>query len=650
MSHETGEDQRALFRILDLLRVSSILILLLHFYFQFYPNPGEQATNPILDRLLVVITNTGGFDTPIKTKLIALGLLAISLLGARGKKMPEYTLAMGLAWLFSGLFLYFTSALLTGVSWLYMISCASGFLLTLHGGIYLTRIVWRRAEPDIFNRLHESFPQEERSLTNASSINLPARYRYKKEDRDSWVNIIDPFRGTLILGSPGSGKTWYLVEPMIRQYIEKGFALLVYDFKYDDLSKIVYNHFQKNKSAYPKTAAYYNLHFGDLRRSHRCNPLHPSTLHDLQDAGEAARTVLLGMQTQGGERQNEFFLESAINFVQALIWFLRLYQQGAYCSWPHVIELAQTPYNELFPVLSAEPQLRALVTPFIDAYKTAPEQLSGQIASATISLARLSSPQVYYIMTGNDFSLDLNNPAAPKLLTIGSNPQKTDTYGPMISAYINTINRLANRKAMYPLAEIFDEFSTVRVHTIIKTIATGRSNRMAITLCTQDASQLRLAYGKEFTDVILNSCGNILSGQTAGDTAKLLSDRFGKTRQDRESLTTNATDLQITQSSQLENVLPVSRIASLSAGEFVGMVADTPAQPIALKTFCCRFTNDSAVLDRETAAYQDLPIIKEVTEELLMTNFHRTRAEIEELISSELRRIKNSPQLAHLLL
>lgn len=220
----------------------------------------------------------------------------------------------------------------------------------------------------------------------------------------------------------------------------------------------------------------------------------------------------------------------------------------------------------------------------------------------------------------------------------------------MISAYINTINRLANRKAMYPLAEIFDEFSTVRVHTIIKTIATGRSNRMAITLCTQDASQLRLAYGKEFTDVILNSCGNILSGQTAGDTAKLLSDRFGKTRQDRESLTTNATDLQITQSSQLENVLPVSRIASLSAGEFVGMVADTPAQPIALKTFCCRFTNDSAALDRETAAYQDLPIIKEVTEELLMTNFHRTRAEIEELISSELRRIKNSPQLAHLLL
>ncbi|HEX3934808.1 MAG TPA: YWFCY domain-containing protein, partial [Puia sp.] len=605
MSHETGEDQRALFRILDLLRVSGILILLLHFYFLSYPD--GQPANPILDRLLTVIIDTGGFNTMTKPKLIALGLLAISLLGARGKKMPEYTLGTGLAWLFSGLFLYFASAFLIGAIWLYMIGCASGFLLTLHGGIYLSRIVWRRSEPDLFNRLHESFPQEERRLTNAWSINLPARYCYKKEERDSWVNIIDPFRGTLILGSPGSGKTWYLVEPMIRQFIERKFSILVYDFKYDDLSRIVYNHFEKNRSAYPATTAYYNLHFGDLNRSHRCNPLHPATLDDLQDAGEAARTVLLGMQTQGGERQSEFFLESAINFVQALIWFLRLYKQGVYCSWPHVIELAQTSYNELFPVLSAEPQLRALVKPFIDAYHDAPEQLSGQIASATISLARLSSPQVYYIMSGNDFTLDLNNPAAPKLLTIGSNPQKTDTYGPMISAYINTINRLANRKAMYPLAEIFDEFSTVKVHTIIKTIATGRSNKMAVTLCTQDASQLRLAYGKEFTDVILNSCGNILSGQTGGDTAKLLSDRFGKTMQDRESLTTNTADLQITQSSQLEYVLPVSRIASLSAGEFVGMVADTPTQPIAQKTFCCRLTNDPAALTRETAAYHDLP-------------------------------------------
>ena len=253
-------------------------------------------------------------------------------------------------------------------------------------------------------------------------------------------------------------------------------------------------------------------------------------------------------------------------------------------------------------------------------------------------------------MTGDDFTLDLNDPEAPKLLTIGSNPQKTETYGPMIAAYINTINRLTNKKDQHPLAEIFDEFSTVKVHTITRSLATGRSNRMAITLCTQHTSQLSLAYGKDFADVIFNTCANIISGQTSGDAAKLLSDRFGKTMQDRDSLTTTSDDLHITQSTQLEYSLPVSRIAALSSGEFVGMVADTPAQPIALKTFNCRLINDPAALAQEASTYQPLPQVRTVTNESLRTHFELIRNQVDGIIKSELTRIKDSPELAHLVI
>jgi len=650
MTQQTGEDERSLHKILDFLRMGSIVILLLHYFYQSCPACQTwQDTTPIIDNLLTAIANTGLFETTLKPKLITIALLSISLLGAKGAKAPQYTFSRALTYLSIGLTLYFGSSLLLDTSLVYIIVTSAGYLFILHGGLYTTRIVWRRQEPDIFNRIHESFPQEERKIQNEYSLHLPAQYFYKEQLIESWINIVDPFRGSLFLGTPGSGKTWYLIEPLIKQYISKGYALLVYDFKYDDLSKIVYNHFEQNKRKYPGTPKYYNLHFGDLHRSHRCNPLHPATLNDIQDAGEAARAVMLGMNSQEFSRHGEFFLESAINFVQALVWYLRIYKRGIYCSWPHVIELGQIPYKDLFPVLLAEPGLQALMTPFKNALINAPEMLDGQIATAAISLAKLSSPAVYYIMSGDDFDLDLNNPREPKLLTIGSDPQKADTYGPMISAYINTINRLCNKKERHPLAEIFDEFSTVRVHTIVRSIATGRSNKMAITLCVQDISQLRLAYGREFADVIVGTCGNIISGQAGGDTAKYLAEIFGKTMQDRESLTTTQTDLHITQSRQLENSIPVSRIASLSSGEFVGMVADTPIQPIDLKTFSCRIINDPAALAQEAASYKELPKTNNVSPEDLIINFQKIRSEIEKLIKDEHSRIRNSPEHCHLL-
>ena len=659
MSRSTGENESSLHEILNLIRMTSIVLLMLHFYYYAYSAFRDWGlTTHLVDVFLANLGRTGLFSHFLVSKTAAFLLLGISLLGSQGKKEPDYTAKEGVVITATGLALYFGSAAILlpdfppqHLAILYIILCTGGYLLLLKATAYFSRIIWRKAPPDIFNRLHESFPQEERLITNDYSVNLPARYQYQGETRDSWINFIDIFRSTLILGSPGSGKTWHIVQNFIKQQIGKHFAMLLFDLKYDELSKIAYNYFLQHRSGYPGEPAFYNISFDDLSRSHRCNCLAPSTMTDITDAGEAARTILLGLNPDWVSKQGEFFSESAINFVKALIWFLHQYQGGKYCSWPHVIELAQTPYKKLFTVLAAEPQIRTQISAFINAYlHGAADQLEGQIASATISLAKLSSPAIYYVLTGDDFTLDLNNPKMPKILTIGGNPQKTGTYGPIIAAYINTVNRLANRKGMHPLSVILEEFSSIIVHTIDKSIATGRSNKMAITLCLQDASQLRLAYGKEFAEVILQTCGNIIAGQVSGETAKMLSDRFGKTMQDRESITFTTTDTTITQSGQLEYSIPVSRISSLSSGEFVGMVADRPDQPIELKTFCCRIVNDPGALAQEEAAYKELPVVCKVTPEMLLDNFQQVRNDIAALIRSEMQRIENTPDLQHLLI
>jgi hypothetical protein len=655
MPDSTGDNAESLHRILQLIFISSLLLLLLHFFYSYYDLARDnQLTGEFTDTLIDSLGHGTVFGSTLGARSLAFLLLAISLLGAKGKKDPAYTPAAGIRKVAIGLALYFGSAVIRYFPFpighlliLDLPGTATGYLMILHGGNYLSRIVWQQSPKDIFNRLHETFPQEERLLVNEYSVNLPAHYQYRNETRSSWINLVNPFRGTLILGLPGSGKTRYIIQRIIRQQISKGYAMLLYDFKYDDLSRIAYNCFLQHKAVYPGDPAFYNIQFDDLSRSNRCNPLAPETMNDIMDAAESARTCLLGMNMDWVAKQGDFFVESPINFMTALIWFLRRYEDGRYCTLPHVIELAQVNYKTLFTILRAEPEIEALVNSFVNALLHGTmEQLDGQVASATISLARLSSPGLYYVLTGNDLTLDLNDPEHPKILTIGNTPQKAATYAPVLSLYINSINRLANRKGMIPFAEVLDEFSTVLVQSIDKTIATGRSNRIAVTLAVQDASQLRLAYGKEFADVVLHTCGNIISGQNIGDTAKWLSERFGKSMQDRESLAFSSADATVTLSRQLEPYVPVSRISSLSAGEFVGMVADDPDQAIELKAFCCRVEAEREGKSDE----KELPVVRQVTPEMVMANFKLVKADVARMVREELERIETTPELRHLVI
>lgn len=660
MASNTGENDQALRRILDMTRLISLALLGLHFYYFCYTAFVQwKLVSTFSDRILENIFKTGLFATFNRTKLIALAFLAISLLGAKGKKEEKLSTKTSLIYILIGVTIYFFNRWILSlpaqpvfVSTMYIAASAIGFMLILSGGTMLSRVIRLKINgQDIFNKENETFPQHEQLIDNEYSINLPARYNLKGKIRKSWINFINPFRGLLVLGSPGSGKSYFVIRHVITQHIRKGFSMFVYDFKFDDLSKITYNTWLKNRDKYKVPPQFYVINFDDLSRTHRCNPLDPAGLIDITDAAEAARTILMGLNREWIKRQGDFFVESPINFLTAIIWFLRKYQDGAFCTLPHVVELMQIEQDKLFTVLRTEPEIQAMISPFVSAFvNDATQQLEGQIASAQISMARLASHSLYYVLSGNDFTLDINNPDEPKIVCMGNNPQKLLTYGAVLSLYITRLIKLVNKKGKLKSSLIFDEFPTIYLNHMDSLIATARSNKVSTTLGIQDFSQLRKDYGKEQADVIMNITGNIISGQVSGDTAKQLSERFGKIMQDRTSLSINRTDTSISRSKQLDSAIPPSKISSLSSGEFVGMVADNPDQKIELKAFQCEIINDHDALKKEEGGYQDIPMIRKIDDGIVQRNYHQIIQDVQDIVQSEMERLLNDPELVHLVL
>ncbi|MDR2275349.1 MAG: YWFCY domain-containing protein [Sphingobacterium sp.] len=648
----TGEDIQGLRKIVDFTRLLSIFILAIHFYLACYPAfVAWGFTADITDRVVQNIVKTGLFADYLRPKLGTLLLLVTFLVGIKGKKDEKISRKKIAVYLILGLILYFTS---TGILYMrldaepkaifYITVVSIGYLLMLTGGTWLSRLLKNMLNNDIFNEENETFPQEERLLENEYSVNLPAKYRLKKEIRNSWINFINMFRGLLVIGTPGSGKSYFVVRHIIDQHIKKGFSMFVYDFKFDDLTKIAYNKLLQYQGNYAVPPTFYIINFDDMNRTHRCNPLDPTSMEDITDAIEASRTIMLGLNRSWIKSQGEFFTESPINFLTAIIWYLRKYEGGRFCTLPHVIELMQTEYDPLFAILDREEEIKVLVNPFISAFKNkAMEQLEGQIASAKIALARLASPQLYYVLNGNDFTLDINNPQDPKIVAMGNNPLKIQIYGAVLSLYINRMIKLVNRKKQLKSSLIFDEFPTVFVggsSGIDGLLATARSNFVATTLAVQNYEQLKKDYGDEQANVITNIVGNVISGQVMGNTAKSVSELFGKIQQEKMSQNIGGSETSFTKSTQMDLAIPSAKIAQLSSGEFVGIVADNPEAKIKLKMFHCEIQNDHKAIAEEERQYKEIPEIATVTNQEIQDNYELIKNEVRHIVRSELNAIR----------
>lgn len=539
-----------------------------------------------------------------------------------------------------------------------MSALAAGYICLLTAGMWVGRLLKEHLMDDVFNEENESFMQETRLITNEYSVNLPTRFYYKKKWHDGWINVVLPQRGCIVVGSPGSGKSYCVINQFIKQQIEKGYALYCYDFKFPDLSLIVYNHLLKNKDKYKANVQFYVINFDDPRHSHRCNPINPTFMSDIADAYESAYVIMLNLNRTWIQKQGDFFVESPIVLFAAIIWYLKIYENGKYCTFPHAIELLNKPYSDIFTILSSYRELENYLSPFMDAWKGgAMEQLQGQIASAKIPLSRMISPSLYWIMSGDDFTLDINNPDEPKVLCVGNNPDRQNIYSAALGLYNARIVKMVNRKGKLKCSILVDEVPTIYFKGLDTLIATARSNKVAVCLGAQDFSQLVRDYGEKEARVIQNTVGNIFSGQVLGETAKNLSERFGKVLQQRKSVNMTREDTSTSISTQLDSLIPASKISNLSQGMFVGSVCDSFREKMEQKIFHCEIVVDNARVAAETKAYKPIPVITDFTggdgkdhmREEIERNYYRIKEEVGRIIQKELRRIENDPNLKHLL-
>ena len=654
---------RALAKIMEFGRAVSIFLLVVHVYVYCYPSITAWHLNlEVIDRILINFNNTTGiFNCILWSKLLAVLLLAVSCLGTHGVKGEKITWPKIYAALVAGCALFFLNWWLLELplphmanTAFYIFTLTAGYLALLMSGLWMSRIYRHNLMEDVFNMENESFMQETRLMENEYSVNLPTRFYYKKRWNNGFVNIVNIFRACMVIGTPGSGKSYAIVNSYIRQLIAKGFAIYIYDYKFDDLSTIAYNSLLKNMDKYEIKPRFYVINFDDLRRSHRCNPINPEFMTDISDAYEASYTIMLNLNRTWIEKQGDFFVESPIILLAAIIWYLKIYKSGIYCTFPHAVELLNKPYSDLFTILTSYPELENYLSPFMDAWKgNAQDQLQGQIASAKIPLTRMISPQLYWVMTGNDFSLDINNPKEPKLLCVGNNPDRQNIYSAALGLYNSRIVKLINKKKQLKCAVIIDELPTIYFRGLDNLIATARSNKVGVLLGFQDFSQLTRDYGEKESKVIQNTVGNIFSGQVVGETAKTLSERFGKVLQQRQSVSINRQDVSTSINTQLDSLIPASKIANLSQGTFVGAVADNFDERIEQKIFHAEIVVDHTKISAEEKAYQKIPVINDFKDrngndimmQQIQRNYDQIKADAQAIINEEMRRIKNDPEL-----
>ena len=660
------DDLRALGKVMDFMRGISVIFLLINCYWFCYEAFQQwHFTLGIINKILMNFQRTTGlFSSILWTKLFCVVFLALSCLGTKGVKEEKITWPKIWTVLFSGFVFFFLNWWLLalpigkiGAASLYIFTLSVGYICLLMGGVWMSRLLKNNLMDDVFNTENESFMQETRLMENEYSVNLPTRFYYKKKWNNGWINVVNPFRASMVLGTPGSGKSYAIVNNYIKQQIEKGFAMYIYDYKFPDLSEIAYNHLLHHLDSYKVKPQFFVINFDDPRRSHRCNPINPVFMTDISDAYESAYTIMLNLNRSWIQKQGDFFVESPIILLAAIIWFLKIYENGKYCTFPHAIEFLNRPYAQIFPILTSYDELANYLSPFMDAWEGgAQDQLQGQIASAKIPLSRMISPALYWVMTGDDFSLDINNPNEPKVLVVGNNPDRQNIYSAALGLYNSRIVKLINKKKQLKSSVIIDELPTIYFRGLDNLIATARSNKVAVCLGFQDFSQLTRDYGDKESKVIQNTVGNVFSGQVVGETAKTLSERFGKVLQQRQSMTINRNDKSTSISTQMDSLIPASKISNLTQGMFVGAVSDNFEERIDQKIFHAEIVVDSAKVSAETITYQPIPIIADFTnedgsdnlKETIEANYKRVKQEIISLVESEKERIKTDPALAHL--
>ena len=580
-------------------------------------------------------------DHLLHSKVMTLLIICITCIGTRNKKHLEfnakkmviYPISIGIVLMFLSVWVFYQHwtpnfFTLYSSTWLYFFMSIVGTILCQIALDNISKYLKDGLLKDRFNFENESFEQMKDKVSNKYSVNIPMRYYYKGKFRKGWVNIVNPFRGTWVVGTPGSGKTFSIIEPFIRQHSAKGFAIVAYDYKFPTLAQKLYYHYRINKKAglTPKGCAFNIINFVNVEYSRRVNPIQLKYISNLAAASETAETLLESLQKgkkEGGGGSDQFFQTSAVNFLAACIYFFCNYEKrpydengqemnydktidpetgmikptgvvrdtmgnvkepaywlGKYSDMPHILSFLNESYETIFEVLMTDTEVAPLLGPFRTAFDNkAMEQLEGMIGTLRVFTSRLATKESYWIFSkeGDDFDLKVSAPKNPSYLLIANDPEMESIIGALNALILNRLVTRVNtgQGKNVPVSIIVDELPTLYFHKIDRLIGTARSNKVSVTLGFQELPQLEADYGKTGMQKIITTVGNVISGSArAKETLEWLSnDIFGKVVQLKKGVTIDRDRTSININENMDSLVPGSKIADMPTGWICGQTA-----------------------------------------------------------------------------
>ncbi|QUY55676.1 MULTISPECIES: type IV secretion system DNA-binding domain-containing protein [Chryseobacterium group] len=626
------------------------------------------ADIPIVSNLLKNFSKMSFFYPPINAKFATLILIGLVAVGTKAKKKKDLNIAteivipmiLGLLMIFSSLVWQneagnsklpkiFPALNLYQV--IYAVLSFLGAVILQMGADAISKLMQQKMGKDRWNVEEESFAQNQELVETDTSINIPYLFRYSKKINKGWVNI-NPFRGTMVIGTPGSGKSFGIINPAIRQMIAKGFCLCIYDFKFPDLAQIAYYHYLLKKS---KDSGYeYDFHvinLNEVEKSKRVNPFKKEYIQTLAEAQEMAESMVSSLQKGGsssGGGSDAFFTQSAINFLSSSIYFFATYEDGKYSDLPHILSFMNRSYKEIFDTLFTNEEIFSLLSPFKTAYENkAFDQLEGQVGTLKIFLSRLATKESFWVFSGDEVELKITNRENPSILILASDPGTQDINSALYSSVLNRTLRLINSKHNLPGGIIADEFPTIYIHKIDNVVATARSNKVAVLLGLQEIPQLRQFYKKEVADTISAIVGNILSGSARDkNTLEWLEKLFGKIKQKSYSQSISQQGTTTSINEKMDFMIPAGKIATLKTGEMVGMIAqgeENDTEEYKTSAMNGKINLDMKAIKQEEHNYVKMPSYYSFVDKMgnnrkndvLMTNFRKINKEVE-LIVNEL--------------
>ena len=625
----------------------------------------QNAEIPVLSNILQSFAKMGVFFPPINAKLSTLVLITLVAIGTRAKKKRDLDatkeiflpISVGLIMIISSLALVWGAGnlnlpyivpYLNGYQLGYLLLSYAGTMITQKGADSISKLMQTKMDKDRWNTEEESFDQNRELVETPTSVNIPYKFRYKKQTHQGWMNI-DPFRGSMVIGVPGSGKSFGVINPAIRQLVGKGFCLCIYDFKFPSLGEIAYYHHLLKKKTDPNYKhKFHVVNLDEVEYSRRVNPFKKEYINTLAQAQEMAESMVSALQkggSSGGGGSEQFFTQSAVNFLASTIYYFATYENGKYSDLPHILAFMNRSYEEIFDTLFTNEELVSLMSPFKSAYENkAFDQLEGQIGTIKIFLSRLATKESFWVFSGDEVQLKISDPENPSILILASNPRTQDINSALYSAVLNRVISQINDKGNLYSGLIADEFPTIYIHKIDNLVATARSNQVAVMLGLQEQPQLRQFYKKEVAETISAIMGNILSGAVRDKgTLDWLEKLFGKIKQKSYSESISNQGTNITISEKMDVMIPAGKIAGQRTGEMVGMVVqgeDNATEEFKTSAISGKINLDMKAIKHEEANYVKMPTYYSFKDsagndrknEILMTNFRRINKEVEIMI------------------